>query len=83
MNDSSRFLVDETVQLMNENETNVQSVTVQAHVDDTYLPGDRQSPASLVESPCPGPVRHAPRRNGFRCKFEGCNKTFDRNCELK
>ncbi|KAF1361292.1 hypothetical protein EJ07DRAFT_112493, partial [Lizonia empirigonia] len=75
-------LVDNAVQLMNENGTAVQSVTVQAHVDDTYLPGYRQAPASPAESQCSPHRRQAKRKNGFACTIEGCNKTFDRNCEL-
>ncbi|KZM20610.1 uncharacterized protein EKO05_0010890 [Ascochyta rabiei] len=81
LSDSNYLLVDHTVQCFNENGTVVQPATVQAHVDDTYLPGYRQLPAS------PGSQniqhkRQPPRKNGFVCAFEGCHKAFDRNCEL-
>ncbi|KAF2621393.1 hypothetical protein BU25DRAFT_354496 [Macroventuria anomochaeta] len=82
VNDSSQLLIDDTVQLMNENGTTVQLDTVQAHVDDTYLPGYRQPSTSPAESQCVPHRRQAPRKNGFICTVEGCNKTFDRNCEL-
>jgi hypothetical protein len=82
VNDSSELLVDETFQRINENATTVQPVTVQAHIDDTYLPGCRQ-PTSPAESQCGPQRRQAPRKNGFACTVEGCNKAFDRNCELK
>lgn len=81
VNDSEHLLVDDTVQRMNENGTRVQPVTVQAHVDDIYLPGYRQSPVS-PRSPCTNPKRQTPRKNGFACNVDGCHKAFDRNCEL-
>ncbi|KAJ4983870.1 fungal specific transcription factor [Stagonosporopsis vannaccii] len=72
-------LMDDTVHSINTNATIVQPITVEAHVDDTYVPGFRQ-PISLTPSHCSR--RHAPRKDGFACTVEGCNKTFDRNCEL-
>lgn len=81
--DPGEHLVDDFVRRMNHNETTVQPATVQAHIDDTYLPGDRQIPHSPVESQYLPHRRHAPRKNGFACTAEGCNKVFDRNCELK
>ncbi|KAF1923071.1 uncharacterized protein M421DRAFT_426172 [Didymella exigua CBS 183.55] len=79
--DSSRLLMDSTFQYINEDATTVQPVTVQAHIEDTYLPGCRQ-PTSPAESQCGPQRRQAPRKNGFACNAEGCNKAFDRNCEL-
>ncbi|KAF3042567.1 hypothetical protein E8E11_008098 [Didymella keratinophila] len=81
VNDSPQFPVDDSFNYINANATTVQPVTVQAHVDDTYLPGCRR-PASPAESQCGPQRRQAPRKNGFACSVEGCNKAFDRNCEL-
>lgn len=80
--DSTQLLAGNTFQRINHNATTVQPVTVQAHIDDTYLPGCRQ-PTSPAESQCGPQRRQAPRKNGFACNVEGCNKAFDRNCELK
>ena len=79
LNNSNPHLVDDTVQGINADATMLQTSTIQAYVDGTYLPGCRQqaSPAR------PHGTRHVPRRGGFTCTVEGCNKAFDRNCELK
>lgn len=82
VNNSQQPLLDDSFHRINDNATTVQPVTVQAYIDDTYLPGCRQ-PTSPAESQCGPQRRQAPRRNGFACTFEGCHKAFDRNCELK
>ena len=82
VNESGELLVDNAFQHINENATTVRPGTVQAHVDDIYLPGCRQ-PTSPAEPQCGPQRRQAPRKNGFACAVEGCNKAFDRNCELK
>jgi hypothetical protein len=76
-NSSPHLVVDDTVQSLNADATTLQTNTIQAYVDGTYLPGYRQ-PASPARS-----TRHVPRKGGFVCSMEGCNKAFDRNCELK
>ncbi|KAJ4349138.1 hypothetical protein N0V95_004833 [Ascochyta clinopodiicola] len=79
---SNHLLVDNAVQRFNENGTTVQPVTIEAHVDDTYVPGYRQ----LSTSPGSQSIQHKrqpPRKNGFVCTVESCHKAFDRNCELK
>lgn len=81
--DTAQLLVGHNVQRMDDDETTVQPATVRAHVKDTYLPGDRQIPSSPEESQHVPHRRQAPRRNGFACAVEGCNKAYDRNCELK
>ena len=69
-------LLREHVQVMDANETMVQPATVQAHVEDTYNPGDRlATPGSRK--------RQAPRPGGFHCDKDGCSKTFNRQCDLK
>lgn len=79
VNNSSPHSVDETVQSLNADATTLQTNTIQAYVDGTYLPGYRQQ-ASPARS---HGTRHVPRKGGFVCSMEGCNKAFDRNCELK
>lgn len=80
VNNSSQPLVDDAVQSMNVDATSVQTDTIRAYVKDTYLPGDRQQSSPTQPH---STRRHAPRKDGFVCTVEGCNKTFDRNCELK
>jgi hypothetical protein len=75
MEDARLPLFDNTIQFMNANETTVQSTTVQAHVESIYTPGDRQRR--------PSPKRQALRKGGYACNIIGCNKAFDRACELK
>lgn len=73
-------LMDETLWEINVNETTVQSTTVQAHVEDTYTPGDR------LDEPKSRRLTHrrqAPRAGGFPCRHQDCGKIFDRACELK
>ncbi|KAL6711757.1 hypothetical protein ACN47E_002800 [Coniothyrium glycines] len=71
-------LVVRNVRAINENGTTVQHATVQAHVEDTYTPGDR------TVRPRRSPQRRqAPRPNGgFVCDADGCGKSFIRACEL-
>ncbi|KAI4955109.1 hypothetical protein J4E91_000965 [Alternaria rosae] len=77
---AGQSLLSENVRVMDANETTVQPVTVQAHVEDTYNPGDRlatrrnRRTVHKRQAPCPG---------GFRCEKDDCNKTFDRKCDLK
>jgi hypothetical protein len=73
-------LMNENVQYVNANETTIQPATVQAHIEDTYTPGDRLSKSSPRKAPH---RRQAPRVHGYPCLFEGCERTFDRACELK
>ncbi|KAI4697316.1 uncharacterized protein J4E92_005791 [Alternaria infectoria] len=69
-------LLREHVQVMDANETMVQPATVQAHVEDTYNPGDRlATPRNRKRQP--------PRPGGFHCDKDGCSKTFNRQCDLK
>ncbi|KAH6611885.1 hypothetical protein C7974DRAFT_86369 [Boeremia exigua] len=88
VNGSAPLLIDDAVESINMNATMVQSDTVGAHVDDTYVPGYRQTTSSPTLSPgvspgtSPGHRRYAPRKDGFACAVEGCNKMFNRNCEL-
>lgn len=65
----------EHVWCINANETTIQPSTVQAHIEDTYTPGDRSRRAPHR--------RQAPRVGGFPCKVDGCGKAFNRACELK
>jgi hypothetical protein len=77
-NNSSPYIVNDTFQSINVDATTLQTSTIQAYVDGTYLPGYRQqaSPAR------PHGTRHVPCKGGFVCTVEGCNKAFDRKCEL-
>lgn len=81
VNDSHQHPLVGPIQRLNEEATTVQTNTVIAHVKDTYLPGYRGqiSPPTQPHST----RRHAPRKDGFACPVEGCNKAYDRNCELK
>ncbi|KAF1940453.1 hypothetical protein EJ02DRAFT_406615 [Clathrospora elynae] len=76
-----RPLNNEHLRCMDADETTVQPTTVQAHIEDTYTPGDR------LETRRPGSRkaahrRQAPRAGGFPCDVEGCDRAFDRQCEL-
>lgn len=73
-------LMNENLRYVNANETTIQRATVQAHVEDTYTPGDRLGKSSLRKAPH---RRQAPRVHGYPCRFQGCERTFDRACELK
>jgi hypothetical protein len=73
-------LISEHVRVMDANETTIQPATVQAHVEDTYTPGDRLSARRDRRAQ---QKRQAPRAGGFRCNEDGCGKTFDRQCDLK
>lgn len=71
-------LINEHVWHFNADETTVQPATVQAHIEDTYTVGDRTRPSSR-KAPH---RRQAPRLGGYPCNVEGCERTFDRACEL-
>jgi hypothetical protein len=73
-------LMDENIRYVNTNETAIQSTTVQAHIEDIYTPGDRLAKISSRKA---SHRRQAPRHRGYPCRFEECEKTFDRACELK
>lgn len=75
-------LNNQYIQYMDANETTVQRVTVQAHIEDTYTPGDRSSsypPRSRKRAH----KRQAPRERGFVCNEPGCSDVFNRQCDLK
>ncbi|KAF1830233.1 hypothetical protein BDW02DRAFT_110661 [Decorospora gaudefroyi] len=74
-------LNNEHVRRIDANETRVQPNTIQAHLEDIYIPGDRlpiQQPASRKSTQ----RRQAPRPGGFTCNMRNCDKTFNRQCEL-
>jgi hypothetical protein len=69
---------------LNENGTTVNSKTVLEHVIDTYTPGDRLKPCRPRSRGEAAHKREAPRPGGgFNCIAVGCNKAFDRKCDLK
>jgi hypothetical protein len=72
--------MDENLRCVNTYETTIQPSTVQAHIEDIYTPGDRLVKISSRKA---SHRRQAPRHRGYPCGFEGCEKTFDRACELK
>jgi hypothetical protein len=75
-------LDNEHLRNIDANETTVLPTTIQAHIEDTYTPGDRlttRRPGSRKAAH----KRQAPRPGGFPCSVDGCDKTFDRQCELK
>lgn len=74
------YLSDEHIQNINTNSTTVKPATVQAHVEDIYTPGDRLDKGKPRKTP---QKRQAPRSRGFPCDHGGCDKVFDRRCELK
>ncbi|PVI04511.1 hypothetical protein DM02DRAFT_518651 [Periconia macrospinosa] len=71
-------LHDNLLEQLNDNATTVRSSTVLSHVEDTYTPGDRLKAQSRPLS-----KRQAPRKGGFPCGINGCQKTFDRACDVK
>ncbi|KAF1843279.1 uncharacterized protein K460DRAFT_142421 [Cucurbitaria berberidis CBS 394.84] len=74
-------LISEYIYDMDANGTTVQPTTIIEHIKDIYTPGDRlQSPRSGSRKA--SHKRQAPRLGGYPCTFEGCEKIFDRNCEL-
>lgn len=75
-------LIDEHIYYINANETTVQPATVQAHVEDIYTPGDRLEQRKPSGSRKATHKRQAPRRGGYPCNIDGCERTFDRACEL-
>ncbi|EDU45580.1 Zinc-finger double domain containing protein [Pyrenophora tritici-repentis] len=72
---------NESIQSMEANETKVQSTTIQTHIEDTYTPGDRLS-ARPSKPRRAAQRRQAPRDGGFACKADGCDKVFNRQCDL-
>lgn len=78
-----RPLMNDNVHYFDANETTVQPATVQAHIEDTYTPGDRLDEHRAAASPRSPHRRQAPRRRGYPCDYEACDRTFDRACELK
>ncbi|KAF2469637.1 uncharacterized protein BDR25DRAFT_46673 [Lindgomyces ingoldianus] len=74
-------LKDEVVRQLEENATNVQEGTVQAHIEDIYTPGDRTT--TTAGSQRATHRRQAPRPGGFPCSYPGCGKPFNRQCDLK
>jgi hypothetical protein len=76
----TQSLMNENVRYINANETTIQPATVQAHIEDIYTPGDRIGKPSCKKAPH---RRQAPRSGGYPCTYDGCEKTFDRACELK
>ena len=55
---------------------------LQAHIEGTYTPGDR-APATESRRTPKTRRRQAPRLGGFPCTIEGCEKAFNRSCDLK
>jgi hypothetical protein len=76
-----RPVSNEYIQYMDANETTVQPITVQAHIEDTYTPGDRSSSNRPKSRRSPN-RRQAPRERGFVCSESGCNEAFNRQCDL-
>lgn len=75
-------LINEHIRFIDANGTTVQPATVQAHIEDIYTPGDRL-PSRRPGSRKAPHKRQAPRPGGYPCSVEGCERTFDRACELK
>ncbi|KAF2029750.1 hypothetical protein EK21DRAFT_112621 [Setomelanomma holmii] len=76
-------LMNDNVQYFDWNGTTVQPATVQAHIEDIYTPGDRQRRKTSIIGVRTSPSRRqAPRPGGYACDHEGCERRFDRACEL-
>lgn len=75
-------LINEHIRYINANETTIQPATVQAHIEDIYTPGDRLQSRPPTSRKAPH-RRQAPRPGGYPCHVEGCDRVFDRACELK
>ncbi|KAG9192586.1 hypothetical protein G6011_11320 [Alternaria panax] len=75
-------LINDHMRTMDVNETTVQPATVQAHIEDIYTPGDRLS-ARRSRNRKAVQKRQAPRPGGFLCSTDGCDRAFDRQCDLK
>jgi hypothetical protein len=73
---------DTAIEKLDSNATSILPSTVQVHVENTYLPGDRIR-AEQAERRRHSQKRQPPRPGGFRCKIEGCGEAFDRSCDLK
>jgi hypothetical protein len=80
--DARQPLMNEHLRNIDANETTVQPTTIQAHIEEIYTPGDRL-PSRRPGSRKAAHRRQAPRPGGFLCTVEGCDKAFDRQCELK
>ncbi|EUC42950.1 hypothetical protein COCMIDRAFT_39063 [Bipolaris oryzae ATCC 44560] len=76
-----RPVSNEYIQRINANETTVQPGTVQAHVDDTYTPGDRLLSRQARSRRRSG-RRQPPREGGFVCNEPECTQVFNRQCDL-
>jgi hypothetical protein len=61
----------------------IRPVSIQAHLEDTYLPGDRLRQVQDSRSRKRVTRRQAPRPGGFPCDHDGCTKSFDRQCDVK
>ncbi|KAF2788908.1 hypothetical protein K505DRAFT_366057 [Melanomma pulvis-pyrius CBS 109.77] len=72
-------LLDDITREFNGNATIMQSSTIQVHVEGTYTVGDRLAQVGSRQLP----RRQAPRPGGFLCPHEGCEKAFDRSCDLR
>ncbi|KAF2850558.1 hypothetical protein T440DRAFT_396954, partial [Plenodomus tracheiphilus IPT5] len=74
-------LMDQNLHCINMNETTVQATTVLEHIKDTYTPGDRLDSSHPRSKKVPQ-KRQAPRRGGFPCDANDCDKIFDRACDF-
>ncbi|KAJ8108816.1 hypothetical protein OPT61_g7907 [Boeremia exigua] len=77
VNGSRQPLINHALEDINANATTVQSDTIEAYVEEIYVPGHGQPTPSPTRSP--GSRRHTPRKDGFVCTVEDCRKTFNRN----
>lgn len=68
-----------SLQQLEEDATKIQDSTISVWNEGTYHVGDRTSPGNETEEP----RRQAARKNGFPCLSPGCEKVFDRKCDLK
>jgi hypothetical protein len=82
LTDTRQPLLPEHLRNIDANGTSVQPTTIQAHIEETYNAGDRL-PTRRPGSRRAALRRQAPRPGGFSCNVEGCDKAFDRQCELK
>ncbi|CAO2652740.1 Nn.00g021510.m01.CDS01 [Neocucurbitaria sp. VM-36] len=74
-------LMNKYVRYIDADETTIQPATVQAHIEDIYTPGDRLQSRQPTSRKTPH-RRQAPRPGGYPCHVEGCERVFDRACEL-
>ncbi|KAF2748779.1 hypothetical protein M011DRAFT_337680 [Sporormia fimetaria CBS 119925] len=71
------------VRQLDDNATSILPSTMQIHVDNTYLPGDRLAAQSKRQRIPPTRPRQPPRTGAYVCTFSGCGEMFGRACELK